>query len=155
MNKIFFEDFEDFIRLLIKYNVEYLIVGGYAVSIYSRPKNTGDIDIWINPSEDNAQRLLKAIDDFGFGSIGIALKELTSEGQIIQMGVSPIRIDIMTSIDGVEFSKAFKNKSIYGFGEIGNVFYISLKDLLLNKQKSDRIKDKNDLRWLKEYGKSS
>ncbi len=155
MNKIFFEDFEDFIRLLTKYEVEYLVVGGYAVSVYSRPKNTEDIDIWINSSSDNAKKMLQVINEFGFGSIGITLKDLTTKDKIIQMGISPIRIDIMTSIDGVKFEEAFKNKSIFGYGDIENVFYISLKDLTLNKKKSNRIKDINDLSWLKEYGKSS
>lgn len=68
MNPNFYNDFKDFIKLLIKYKVEYLIVGGYAVSIYSRPKVTQDIDIWINSTKHNAELVLKVIDEFGFGS---------------------------------------------------------------------------------------
>ena len=149
----FFDDFKDFIKLLIKYNVEYLIVGGYAVSIHSRPKNTQDIDIWINPSKRNAEKLLKVIDEFGFGSTGITLKDLTTENQVVQFGIPPIRIDIMTSIDGVDFNKAYANKVPFQFDDIGKVFYISFKDLLTNKKQSNRLKDKIDLDWLNEYGK--
>lgn len=151
----FYNDFKEFIKLLIKFNVEYLIVGGYAVSIYSRPKNTQDIDIWINPSRGNAEKLLKVIDEFGFGSTGITLNDLTTENQIVQFGIPPIRIDIMTSIDGVDFNKAYADKVLFQFDDIGKVSYISFEDLLTNKRKSDRLKDKIDLDWLNEYGEDN
>lgn len=74
---------------------------------------------------------------------------------MIQFGIPPIRIDIMTSIDGVEFEEAYKHKALFKFDDIDKVFYISLKDLIQNKEKANRVKDKNDLSWIKTYGKNS
>lgn len=155
MIEYFFEDFKDFLRLLKKNDVEYLIVGGYAVSIHSRPRSTQDIDIWIKSSKGNAEKVLKVINEFGFGEMEISLNDLINENMVIQLGNPPIRIDIMTAIDGVEFNEAYKNKSSFSYYDLENVYYISFDDLLKNKESSGRDKDIDDIKWLKKYGKDN
>lgn len=146
------EDFKEFIELLNAHQVEYLIVGGYAVGFHSRPKFTNDIDIWINKSEENAHRMLTVLEDFGFGSLEINLEDFTANDRVIQLGHAPLRIDVMTSISGVEFSEAYKEKmeGIY----LGiKTFFISLDQILQNKKASGREKDLQDIKWLKKYSK--
>ena len=106
----FYSDFKEFIRLLKFYDVKYLIVGGYALSFYSRPKNTFDIDIFIEATETNAYKMINVLSDFGLDALDISVGDLSSEGQIIQLGVSPIRIDILTGIEGIKFEDAYNNR---------------------------------------------
>ncbi len=150
-----FKDFIDFITLLQKYNVDYLIVGGYAVAIHSRPRTTQDIDFWIRPSIKNAGSLIKALNEFGFSEINLSVEEMIDKEQLMMLGRPPLRIDILTSISGIEFDEAFKNKFVHDLGKIKNVNFISMEDLLKNKTTSSRQKDKEDLRWLNTYGKDN
>ena len=150
-----FKDFADFITLLQKYKVNYLIVGGYAVGIYSRPRATGDIDFWIGSDKENAKKLTDVLKEFGFSDIDFTIDEITSKDQLLIIGREPIRIDIITSISGVEFNEAFQNKITHDFGSVKAVNFISLNDLLKNKKASGREKDKQDLNWLKTYGKDN
>ena len=149
-----YSDFEEFIKLLNKHNVKYLVVGGYVVSYYSHPRNTGDIDVFVESSNDNAKNILSVLDEFGFGYLNISLDDLMKSNQVIQLGNSPVRIDIMTSIDGVKFNEAYKNKELAKFGKIGNVPIISLNDLLKNKKLSGREKDIQDVKSLEKDGKN-
>jgi predicted nucleotidyltransferase len=150
-----YSDFEEFIELLNKHKVKYLVVGGYVVSYYSQPRNTGDIDIFIESSEDNAKNILSVLDEFGFGYMQISLYDLIQNNQVIQLGNSPVRIDIITSIDGIEFKEAFEHKSIVKFGNIEEVPIISLGDLLKNKKLSGRQKDIQDIKSLEKNGNNS
>jgi hypothetical protein len=141
------KDFEEFIELLNKHKVEYLIVGAYALALYSKPRNTGDIDIFINSSEKNASLMLKVLNDFGMPNIGVTEDDFMFKGRIIQLGVSPIRIDIMNQIDGVNFEEAFKRLQKVKFGNtVAN--FISKYDLIQNKIHSSRMKDQADLEEL-------
>jgi hypothetical protein len=141
------KDFEEFIELLNKHKVEYLIVGAYALALYSKPRNTGDIDIFINSSEKNASLMLKVLNDFGMPNIGVTEDDFMFKGRIIQLGVSPIRIDIMNQIDGVNFEEAFKRLQKVKFGNtVAN--FISKYDLIQNKIHSNRKKDQADLEEL-------
>ncbi len=150
-----YNDFKEFIILLNKYKVKYLIVGGYAVSFYARPRSTDDIDFWIEAKETNAKKVLKALQEFGFGELEITIADLTRQDFVIQLGKPPVRIDILTNISGLDFNDTFKNKEIRNIPGVGKVYFISLKDLIRNKTKSNRLKDINALNWLKEYGKGS
>lgn len=150
---ILFEDFKEFIQLLNKHKVKYLIVGGYAVSMYSRPKSTQDIDIFIENSISNAKKILKVLDEFGLASLGITIEDLTVKDRVIQMGVSPLRIDLMTSIEGVEFNLAYKRCTKITYWGIKNVTFISYHDLVTNKKTTGRKKDIEDLEWLQKYAK--
>ena len=144
------EDFKEFIALLNAYEVRYLIVGGYAVGFHSRPKFTQDIDIWIDNSEKNALKIKDVLKEFGFGSLDITIKDLTSSDKVIQLGNAPLRIDLMTSISGISFRSAYKNRAKGKYFDI-DANFISLSDLIVNKKSSKREKDLEDLRWIEKY----
>jgi len=145
-------DFKEFIVLLNKNKVRYLLVGGYAVSYYSQPKLTQDIDIWVDSSNQNAKKVLTVLEDFGFSKSDIQIQDLTLPNQIIQLGHPPMRIDILTTITGVDFEKAYKAKIQDKYLET-NVDLISIEDLVKNKEKVGRDKDQFDLIWIKKYRK--
>lgn len=144
------KDFEEFVGLLNKFNVEYMIVGAYALALYTRPRNTGDIDIFVNGSPKNAKQLIKVIDEFGFENAGIEESDFITKGRIVQLGVSPIRIDIINEIDGIDFSDSYKRKETFQFGKVSANF-ISRSDIIKNKKASDRKKDQADLEELEKF----
>jgi predicted nucleotidyltransferase len=141
---MFNPDFKEFVKLLIKNQVEYLIVGGYAVSIHGYPRYTGDLDIWINPAKSNAKKVLDCLNDFGFSSLEFTEKDFTKEYGVIQLGYPPVRIDIINTVDGVNFEECFQRKSVI---EIDNVpvNFISLEDLVKNKKTIARPRDIDDI----------
>ena len=138
------KDFEDFIKLLNKHQVEYMIVGGYALAFHGKPRYTGDIDIWIGIYNTNATKLLRVISDFGLASLGLEKEDFLKEGYITQIGRPPLRIDIMNSIDGVTFNEAFVRKEVVEIDGI-KMLYIGLSDFIKNKQASGRKKDLSDI----------
>ena len=97
------QDFEDFVKLRNKHQVDYMIVGGYALAFHGKPRHTGDLDIWINCSEANAEKLVIAIKEFGLASLGLSKSDFMKEGYVTQIGYPPLRIDILNTIDGVTF----------------------------------------------------
>lgn len=141
------QDFKEFIQLLNENKVDYLVVGGYAVAIHGFPRTTGDIDFWIKPNEENAKRIVKALIDFGFGSLDINAEDFTKEDSVVQLGLPPNRIDIMTSVSGVEFDLCWNNKKEVEF-EGQKINFISLHYLRLNKKSTGRDKDNLDLKNL-------
>lgn len=142
------QDFKEFVELLIKNNVEYLIVGGYAVGIHGHPRYTGDLDIWLNPTPQNAKKIVECVNQFGFSSFGLTIADFTTEGNIIQLGHPPLRIDLLTNIDGVTFIECYENKKVVDIDEL-QINFIGYNDLLKNKRKSGRAKDIDDLENLK------
>lgn len=142
-----FEDFEEFFRLLNDRNVRYLVVGGYAFAIHARPRFTNDLDIWILGERDNAERLLRVLRDFGFGDLNITINDLTAPERVIQIGYPPLRIDIITTIDGVKFPEAWKRKDTGSYGK-QKVNFISKEDLIRNKKATGRSIDLQDLKEL-------
>lgn len=146
------KDFEDFVALLNKHQVNYMIVGGYALAFHGKPRHTGDLDIWIDISEDNAEKMTAVIADFGMKSLGITSDDFLQKGIITQIGHPPLRIDILNEIDGVYFQDAYINKLIIDIdGLIIN--YIGLDDLIKNKQSSGRSQDLTDVKTLKKIKK--
>lgn len=141
------KDFEEFIQLLNKHKVKYLIVGAYALALYAEPRNTGDIDFFIENSNENAKKILEVLTDFGFDELNITVADLIKEDSIIQLGVAPVRIDLITSISGVSFNEAYKAKQKFKFGNYSATF-ISKKFLIQNKTASSRKKDLADLELL-------
>lgn len=138
------EDFKEFVTLLNSNQVEYLIVGGYALAAYGHPRYTGDLDFWIGTDPTNARHVLTALDHFGFGALGIGLEDLTTPDRVIQMGFPPRRIDLLTSIDGVDFAPAFARRVVVELdGQSLN--FISLEDFKTNKRTTGRHKDLADL----------
>jgi hypothetical protein len=103
-------DFKEFLQLLNSKKIEYLVIGGYAVAFHGHPRATGDIDIWISISEDNAHKVVEALKEFGFDTPELQDTLFLEKNKNIRMGNPPLRIEILTSIDGVEFSECYKNK---------------------------------------------
>lgn len=143
------QDFKEFVELLNKKEVEYLIVGGYAVGIHGYPRYTGDLDIWINATRQNARKMVAVLTEFGFDSFGLTEKDFTKLGNVIKMGYPPFRIDILTTIDGVRFKDCYKNKIVVLHDGI-TLDVIGIEDLRRNKKVSGRLKDIDDLENLKD-----
>ena len=136
-------DLKEFIGLLNSLNVEYLVVGGHAVAFHGHPRFTGDIDFFVRANAENAERVLRALDAFGFGSLGIRAVDLAQRNKVVQLGRPPNRIDLLTSISGVDFESAWKSRvpaDLDGYP----VNFIGVDDLLKNKQASGRPKDLAD-----------
>jgi len=137
-------DFREFIKLLEAKGVRYLVVGGYAVAVHGFPRYTGDIDFFVAIDERNAAKLLETFEDFGFGDIGIEKRDFLEVKFIVEIGREPRKIQVMTGIDGVEFTECFENR-IELEVDGGMVNFISLEDLLKNKIASGRAKDLIDI----------
>lgn len=143
------KDFKEFAELLNAQGAEYLIVGGYALAAHGHPRYTGDLDFWIGCEPGNARRVLEALIRFGFGSLGISEKDLTTPQQVIQLGFPPRRIDLLTTIDGVEFAECFERRLVVKADGI-TLNFISLEDFKANKRASGRLQDRADLESLGE-----
>ena len=138
------QDFVDFFKLLEKNNVDYLIVGSWAVALHGRPRYTKDIDILIARDATNAKKLLLALNEFGFGSLELSEDDFLKEEFVIQLGYEPNRIDILTDISGVIFKEAKQNsieKSINGM----KLKIISINDLIQAKKSAGRPQDLADI----------
>ena len=138
------KDFKEFVELLEKNKVEYLIVGGYAVGFHGHPRFTGDLDIWLKISEINSSNILHTVNEFGFASLGLTKQDFLTPENVVQLGYPPLRIDLLTDIDGVTFEDCFPNRQeVIQDGFKYN--FISYDDLLKNKKASNRHKDKDDV----------
>ncbi len=138
------QDFKELLKLFNAHKVKYLIVGGYALAFHGAPRYTGDIDIFVKPDAENAIRILNALNEFGFGSVGLKEEDLKTPNKVIQLGFPPVRIDIITSISGVSWYDAFKKHDKGEYGDI-SVCYIGKKHYIINKRASGRKKDLADL----------
>ena len=138
------QDFNEFIALLNKHKVRYLIVGGYAVAFHGHPRYTKDLDVWIERKDSNIERLLDALDDFGFRSLGLTKDDFLAPGYVIQLGYPPNRIDLLTTLQGVEFEACYANKAEECFESVSFNF-ISLDDLKRNKKETGRHQDFADI----------
>ncbi len=140
-------DFKEFLQFLNIHAVEYLLVGGYAVGYHGYPRSTGDMDIWIETSPENARKIVQALNDFGFGSAGASEATFQQSHKVVRMGNPPLRIEILTTISGVTFSACYAARIEAEIdGVIVNV--IDLDNLRANKLASGRLKDLNDLQNL-------
>lgn len=137
-------DFAEFLKSLNANEVEYLLVGGFAVAIHGYPRATADMDVWVAVASDNASRIVAALRQFGFDVPGLEPDLFLVPDQIIRMGVAPIRIEILTGIDGVEFDDCAARAIAYRVGD-EQVPVIGLDDLKVNKTASGRNKDLDDL----------
>jgi len=145
-------DFKEFAALLNSNGVEYLVVGGYALAAYGHPRYTGDLDFWIGTDEANAMRVLSALDQFGFGSLGLAREDFTAPNKVVQLGYPPVRIDLLTSIDGVEFAPSYGRRVTMTVDGI-ELHFISLDDFKTNKKATGRHKDLADLEAIESAGR--
>jgi phage replication-related protein YjqB (UPF0714/DUF867 family) len=145
---MFNSDFRDFIELLEKHKVSYLVEGGFAVGFHGYPRFTGDLHIWLLPDQENAKRILSAVREFGFNFTNLTEQDFSVPGNVIQIGNPPLRIDLLTEIDGVEFEEAFsqRREAIIN-GQKTN--FIGYNDLIKNKRATGRLKDLGDIENLK------
>jgi len=142
------EDFKEFIEALNKNDVEYVIVGAFALAFHGHPRATGDIDIWLRPTPQNAKALLKALYDFGFGEWDISENDVLS-GKIIQLGYPPVRIDLITLMEGLTHEEIWEARQLGMFGD-QQVFYIGREAFIRNKKAAGRHRDLADLELLGE-----
>jgi hypothetical protein len=141
------KDFVELFHVLNERHCEYLIVGGYAVAFYGYPHFTGDIDIFTNPRADNADRIMEALEAFGFGELGISADDFKKADEIIQLGYPPERVDFVTGIDGVSWDEAWPGRMAGSYGG-EPVFFIGRDELLRNKRAFGRKKDLLDVEEL-------
>ncbi|MBD3278021.1 MAG: hypothetical protein GF388_06965 [Candidatus Aegiribacteria sp.] len=141
------QDFRELLRLLEENEVDYLIIGGYAVAFHGYPRFTKDLDIFFRNSPENIDRLRKALLGFGFSSKELPENVFSERGNILVFGVPPTRIDLLNEIDGISFDEAFRN-SIKGTYDNLKARFIGYDELLLNKKASPRISDKADVEEL-------
>jgi hypothetical protein len=142
------KDLREFVELLNSNEVDYLVVGAFAVAWYGYPRFTADLDILVRPDSRNAQRMLEALRQFGFGALGIEAGDLTALGQVIQLGVKPNRIDLLTSVSGVSFEEAWKDRAEGSLDGIP-VTFIGRNSLIRNKESTGRAKDLGDAEELR------
>ena len=140
-------DFVDFLKLLTVRKVDYLIIGGFAVAHYGYVRNTGDFDIWVRQTDRNVELTADALEEFGYAPKEKSLPFLKEPGKILRMGMPPFRLEVSTSIDGVEFDECFLRRSIVGLDDMP-INFIGYDDLLVNKKASGRLKDLADVEEL-------
>jgi hypothetical protein len=138
------QDFKEFIKSLNDNGVHYLVVGGYAVALHGYPRYTKDMDVWVEMTIENASKIVKALDQFGFGSLDLKESDFTVPDQIIQLGYPPRRIDILTTLPGVEFSECFPMHVTVDVENV-SVNFIDLENLKKNKKATGRHQDLADL----------
>ncbi|MCK5428238.1 MAG: hypothetical protein KAI94_02140 [Anaerolineales bacterium] len=138
------QDFKEFIRLLNDNQVRYLVVGGYAVALHGYPRYTKDIDLWVEIAPENSSKIIHALDQFGFGSLGLKMEDFLELDTIIQLGYPPNRIDLMTTLSGIDFETCYEAKIQVEIDEI-IVNFIDLENLKKNKKASGRNQDLADL----------
>jgi predicted nucleotidyltransferase len=145
-------DFIDFVKLCNEYELEYLVIGGYAVSIHGYPRSTKDLDICIKISEVNAEKMVSVIKDFGLESLKLTKDDFLKRDFITQLGYEPLRIDILNDLDGVPFGQAWINKRMVDF-EGTKINFIGYHELLKVKEKAGRPQDIADINKLKSRNK--
>jgi hypothetical protein len=138
------QDFREFIQSLNNNQVRYLVIGGYAVAFHGYPRYTKDLDIWIEPSLENAVNLVKALEQFGFGSLNLQISDFLAPDQVIQLGYPPNRIDLITTPSGVTFGDCFAAKVEVIIEDLV-LNFIDLENLRQNKKASGRLQDLADL----------
>ena len=137
-------DFRDLFAALSAQGVDFLVVGGHAVMLYTEPRYTKDLDVWVRPTGENAERVFRALADFGAPLENVNVEDFAAPGTIFQIGVAPNRVDILTSLEGIEFEHAWtgRTKSTYGGVPIG---VLSAEDLIANKRAVARPQDLLDV----------
>jgi predicted nucleotidyltransferase len=149
MNNIFHPDFREFIECLNLNKVEYLVIGGYAVGFHGYVRATGDIDFWINKTKINAEKLVKAVIDFGVDIADTNPEMFLSEERLVTIGELPVKIEILNKVSGLNFEECYKRKITAKLDGI-DICVLNLDDLILNKMRSNRDKDQIDIKNLKD-----
>ena len=138
------QDYKEFIQSLNCNHVRYLVIGGYAVALHGYPRYTKDIDVWLEISPENAVKIVKALEQFGFGSLGLQANDFLVPDQIIQLGYPPNRIDLLTTPAGIDFENCYASRVQVVIDNI-TVNFIDLDNLKKNKKATGRLQDLADL----------
>lgn len=141
------QDFAEFLKLLEDEEVKYLLIGGYAVGFYGYPRATADMDVWVAVNPDNAEKTVKVLERFGMQTPELTADLFLEKGNVIRMGVPPVRLEIQTDISGVEFDECYAHRRRVDMGTV-EINMISLEDLKTNKKASGRHKDLEDVEHL-------
>jgi len=141
-------DFKEFIQSLNDNHVRFLVVGGYAVAFHGHPRYTKDLDIWIEMTKENAQKIIHSLKQFGFDSLGLMEEDFLIPDQTIQLGYPPSRIDLITTLSGVDFETCYSSRVLIEIDGT-QVHFIDLENLKINKQASGRLQDLADIENLK------
>ena len=139
-------DFRDLVAAMNARAVEFVIIGAFALAYHGRPRATGDLDLWIRPTSENANRLLHALSDFGFASIGLTAADILS-GKVVQLGYPPVRVDLLTDLDGLTGDQIWSQRVAGRFGD-QPAPYLSKEALILNKRATGRPQDLADIHAL-------
>ena len=140
-------DFIDILSAFSEEKVDYIVVGGYAIAFHGYVRGTGDIDLWIRISDENAERVWKALQTFGAPLLELSKEDLKAPGMVFQMGLPPNRIDIINKVEGVQFDEAWSNRKFVEFQDL-TIPIIAKSELLINKRAMNRPKDLADIIWL-------
>lgn len=140
-------DFEELFACLTARNVRFVVVGGHALAYHGRPRYTKDLDVFVEPSPENAAHLLLALEDFGFGTLDLKAADFDRPGMVVQLGIAPNRIDLLTTIDGVSFDQAWNGRVVGRFGT-ESVPFLGRRELLTNKRAVGRLQDLADIEAL-------
>ncbi len=144
-------DFDEFFASLIAHRVEFVVVGAYALAVHGRPRYTGDLDVLVRPSADNAERLLAALEAFGFPAPPLTPESVTDPGRMIQLGIEPVQIHVMSAISGVDWDAVWSGRLLVRCGS-RDIPFIGRREFVLNKRASGRLKDLADLEDLEREG---
>ena len=142
-------DYRELLALLNAHEVRYILVGAYALAFHGAPRYTGDLDLLVRPDKENGRRILSALEAFGFGSLGLTVEDFSVPDRVVQLGVPPVRVDIITSITGVTWDEAETDRVFGTFGTIP-VSYIGKASFIRNKRALGRRKDLADAEALGE-----
>ena len=143
------KDFKELLELFNKHKVDYVIVGAYALAFHGCPRYTGDLDLLVKPDSNNARRIIEAIKEFGFESLDLTTEDFSSKEKVVQLGVPPIRIDILTSLTGVTWEQVSSNRAKGEYGDIP-VYFIGKNEFIANKKALGRHKDLADIESITE-----
>lgn len=140
-------DFRELLALFNARQIDYIVVGAHALAYHGTPRYTGDLDILVRPDQENAKHILKALDEFGFGALGLTIEDFSAPNKVVQLGVAPVRVDLVTSLTGLSWEEAAAGKVKGTYGDVA-VHYLGKKEFILNKRAIGRMKDLADLEAL-------
>jgi hypothetical protein len=147
-------DWKELLRLFVAYRVRFMVVGAHALAAHGRPRLTGDLDLLVEPTQVNARRVLRALDAFGFGGLGLSVDDFARPGRVVTLGRVPARVDLMTRISGVSFRRAWAGRLEGRLGAV-DLCFLGKRELMVNKRASGRPKDLLDLCLLDELAEAA
>jgi hypothetical protein len=143
------QDFLDLLRAFVDHDVRFMIVGAYALGVHGRPRATGDLDVWVDPTPDNAVSVMRALSQFGAPTGQVTAGDFSRPGIVFQMGLPPVRIDVLTELSGLTFDEAWSTRTRASFGPV-TVDVIGRDAFIRNKKATGRVRDLGDIEALGE-----